>query len=159
MRFYQGLLPAIIWDPKRGAPLVEFNKGVFETDDEDIIRRLHKDGYLVEDDVEVLRDGGQLEHGGFKRATPEEADKNLPSGRSPMDNPEIAGGEPHKRKKEKTSESEETESPKTVGLADEAPKRKRKTTSKKKSTKKTTSKKKSSKKKTSKKRTIKRREE
>ena len=37
MRFYQGLLPAIIWDPKVKAPKVEFNNGFFDTDDEDII--------------------------------------------------------------------------------------------------------------------------
>jgi len=167
MRFYQGLLSAIIWDPKRGRPLVEFVKGIFETDDEEIIRRLHKDGYLVEDDVAILRAGGNLAHGGFEPQTP--SDKDLPSGRPPMDNPEIAGGEPHKRSRDVVSSKSDTkESPETIGLAEKPPadaKRKRKSTSKKKSTKKkvtrkkSTSKKKSTKKKSPKKRTIKRREE
>ena len=90
MRFYQGLLPAIIWDPKAGAPLVEFKQGVFDTEDEKIIALLHKRGYLVEEDVNELVRGGRVEHGGFEEQEP--VDKDLPSGRPPMDNPEMAQG-------------------------------------------------------------------
>ena len=96
MRFYQGLLPAIIWDPKVKAPKVEFNNGFFDTDDEDIIAFLHKEGYLVEEDGRVLEAGGNINHGGFEPQIP--VDKDLPSGKAPMDNPELApGGLPQKR--------------------------------------------------------------
>ena len=92
MRFYQGLLPAILWDKKIGGPIVEFRKGIFDTDDEDIIALLHDRGYLTREDVSILEAGGTLAHGGFEEVPD---DSKLPSGRPPMDNPELAGGEPH----------------------------------------------------------------
>lgn len=92
MRFYQGLLPAILWDKKIGGPIVEFKRGIFDTEDEDIIALLHKRGYLTIEDVEILQAGGTLPHGGFEKVVD---DSLLPSGRSPMDNPELAGGVPH----------------------------------------------------------------
>jgi len=92
MRFYQGLLPAIIWDKEIGGPIVEFSLGIFDTDDEKIIKLLIGKGYLVEEDLRVLEQGGTLPHGGFETV---DKDDQLPSGRPPMDNPEIAGGHPH----------------------------------------------------------------
>lgn len=92
MRFYQGLLPAIVWDPTAGAPGAEFVKGVFDTEDEKLILLLQKKGYLDRADVGVLQAGGTLPHGGFERVSD---DSKLPSGRPPMDNPELAGGVPH----------------------------------------------------------------
>lgn len=92
MRFYQGLLPAVIWDPKVGAPMVEFKNGIFDTDDEKIIERLRADGYLVEEDLEVLKAGGRLEHGGFTDGT--SVDGQLPSGKPPVEEPEKFGGQP-----------------------------------------------------------------
>ena len=94
MRFYQGLLPAIQWDKETNSPKVEFVKGVFDTDDEELINFLFDKGYLVEEDVEELMAGGRLDHGGFEPQKP----VVLPSGRPPMDNPEMAhGGTPHHR--------------------------------------------------------------
>lgn len=158
MKFYQGLLPAIIWDPRHGRPLVEFVRGVVDVDDEDIIKRLHKAGYLVEEDVAVLEAGGNIAHGGFEPQTP--VDKDLPSGRSPMDNPEMApGGLPHKRERLTDSlpdnEQADLEKGKPAGLADKPEEGAKRT----KITRKSTSKKSTSKKSTPKKRTIKRREE
>lgn len=119
MRFYQGLLPAIIWDQKIGAPKVEFNNRIFDTDDEDIIAFLHKEGYLVEADVRVLEAGGNIDHGGFE---PQESkDKDLPSGKLPMDNPEMApGGQPQKRERTNLPDSEQEDIAKASagGLAD-----------------------------------------
>lgn len=165
MKFYQGLLPAIIWDPRHGRPLVEFVKGVADVDDEDIIKRLHKEGYLVEEDVAVLEAGGNIAHGGFEPQIP--VDKDLPSGRSPMDNPEMApGGLPHKRERltDSLPENEQVDLAKggKVGLADkpeEGAKRTKKITRKTTSKKSTSKKKTTSKKSTPKKRMITRREE
>ncbi len=92
MRFYQGLLPAVIWDPKVGAPMVEFKNGIFDTEDEEIIERLYADGYLVEEDLKVLEAGGRLEHGGFTDGT--SIDGQLPSGKPPVEEPEKFGGQP-----------------------------------------------------------------
>jgi len=90
MRFYQGLLPAVQWDKEVGAPKCEFKKGVLDTDDEELINFLLDKGYLVQKDVDVLVAGGNLDHGGFEPQEP--SDKDLPSGRPPMDNPEMAQG-------------------------------------------------------------------
>ncbi len=92
MRFYQGLLPAIIWDPKVGAAIVEFKDGIFDTEDEKIIDRLHADGYLVEEDLAILEAGGRLDHGGFTDGT--SVDNMLPSGKPPVEEPEKFGGQP-----------------------------------------------------------------
>lgn len=91
MRFYQGLLPAVIWDKEIRAPSVEFKNGVFDTEDEKLIEMLTTKGYLTRVDIQTLEDGGTLDHGGFERQV---FDEDLPSGRPPMDNPEIAGGDP-----------------------------------------------------------------
>lgn len=96
MRFYQGLLPAIQWDKTAGKPFCEFKHGILDTDDEELIKFLHEKGYLVQEDVEHLEAGGRLDHGGFEPQVSK--DNQLPSGRPPMDNPEMAqGGTPHKR--------------------------------------------------------------
>lgn len=90
MRFYQGLLPAIQWDKEKGAPRCEFKHGVLDTDDEELINFLLDKGYLVQEDVEHLERGGRLDHGGFEPQP--SLDDQLPSGRPPMDNPELAQG-------------------------------------------------------------------
>lgn len=180
MRFYQGLLPAIQWDKEKGAPKCEFRNGVLDTDDEELIEFLHEKGYLVQEDVNVLEAGGTLDHGGFEPQVP--VDKDLPSGRPPMDNPEMApGGVPHKRDAvldslPTTEQADLNNGPAggEANAAQEAPKKrtrkavKPKTTAKKASSKKTTTSKKSTAKKattkeaksgkgSTKKRTIKRR--
>lgn len=90
MRFYQGLLPAVQWDKEKGASRCEFKNGVLDTDDEELINFLLDEGYLVQEDVDILERGGNLDHGGFEPQIP--VDKDLPSGRPPMDNPELAQG-------------------------------------------------------------------
>lgn len=39
------VLHSVIWDPKTSKPLVEFDKGVFETEDKKLIDRLKAMGY------------------------------------------------------------------------------------------------------------------
>lgn len=124
MRFYQGLLPAIIWDPKVKAPKVEFKNGIFDTDDEDIIIFLKKEGYLIEEDVKILEAGGNIDHGGFEPQVP--VDKDLPSGRAPMDDPDMApSGIPQKRKMQldafPNNEQEDLTKVQGEGLADISP--------------------------------------
>jgi hypothetical protein len=82
MRFYQGLLPRIIWDPVSEKPLVEFERKdergavCFDTEDEKIIKLLRKKGYPTYTDLKELEITGQLPHGGFEKMT-----GALPSGR------------------------------------------------------------------------------
>lgn len=96
MRFYQGLLPAIVWDAKVGAPKWEFKNGVFDTDDENLINELLDYGYLTREDVAILEAGGTLPHGGFGPQPP--IDSQLPSGRPPMDDPDAAQNQPGYRR-------------------------------------------------------------
>lgn len=96
MRFYQGLLPAIVWDAKVGAPKWEFKNGVFDTDDENLINELLDYGYLTREDVAILEAGGTLPHGGFEPQPP--IDSQLPSGRPPMDDPDAAMNQPGYRR-------------------------------------------------------------
>jgi hypothetical protein len=99
MRFYQGLLPRIIWDPSEGKPLVEFSlEGVFETEDEKIIKCLKRDGYLVQRDLDELERTGKLAHGGFEKPIVDE--RELPSGRKPIEDPSnVHSSEPFKRER------------------------------------------------------------
>jgi hypothetical protein len=96
MRFYQGLLPAIVWDKVVGAPKWEFKNGVFDTDDENLINELLDYGYLTREDVAILEAGGTLPHGGFEPQPP--IDSQLPSGRPPMDDPDAAMNQPGYRR-------------------------------------------------------------
>jgi len=83
MKFYQGLLSRIIWDPSKGKPMADFGvEGTFETDDEDLIKLLRGKGYLVYSDLEILEATGRLPHGGFEK---EAIDNHLPSGRPPVE--------------------------------------------------------------------------
>jgi len=78
MKFYQGLLPRIIWDPSKNTSLVEFDRnGEFETDDEDLIKLLAGKGYPTYSEMMTLEMTGRLPHGGFEKVD----DDTLPSGR------------------------------------------------------------------------------
>lgn len=44
-RFYKSKLPAVIWNPKRNGPLVEFVNGQFETTDAKLAEKLIDLGY------------------------------------------------------------------------------------------------------------------
>jgi hypothetical protein len=79
MKFYQGLLPRIIWDPSKNTALLEFNEtGEFETEDENLIKLLRGKGYLLDRDMVELERTGRLPHGGFEKVI---EDGDLPSGR------------------------------------------------------------------------------
>lgn len=83
MKFYQGLLPRIIWDASSGKSLAEFGlDGTLETDDEDLIKLLRGKGYLLDVDLGILEATGRLPHGGFEK-TP--IDSKLPSHRPPVE--------------------------------------------------------------------------
>lgn len=92
MKFYQGLLPRIIWDPSKNTALLEFDdNGVFETDDENLIKLLRGKGYLLDMDMAELERTGRLPHGGFEKV----GEENLPSGRPAVeDDTHIHGQKP-----------------------------------------------------------------
>lgn len=70
MRFYQGGRPAVIWNPETKKPDVEFNQGVFETEDERLIELLRSKGYLTQMEQEKLVALGTVPHGGFEGQGP-----------------------------------------------------------------------------------------
>lgn len=90
MKFYQGLLPRILWDPSKNTILLEFSQnGTFETEDENLIKLLRGKGYPVEADLIELERTGRLPHGGFEKVIGEH---DLPSGRSSVEDPDSVHG-------------------------------------------------------------------
>lgn len=96
MKFYQGLLPRIIWDPSKNKPLVEFGLDrCFETEDENLIKLLRGKGYLLDQDMAELERTGTLPHGGFEKVI---EDGDLPSGRASIeDESTVHGAKPQVR--------------------------------------------------------------
>ena len=43
--FVKGSLEAVVWDPKKGVALAEFQRGLFKTKDESVARKLREIGY------------------------------------------------------------------------------------------------------------------
>ena len=88
MRFYQGLLPRMIWSPSDNKVLVDFSpNGEFETEDEDLIKLLRGKGYPIYGDMLELEATGTLPHGGFEKVI---EDGELPSGRPSIEE-EVTG--------------------------------------------------------------------
>jgi hypothetical protein len=84
MRFYQGFLPAVCWDGKNNRALFEFENGLLETEDEDLITELLRQGYMTDDDLLQYQRTGTADFGGFKeRENPSEL--QLPSGKPPIE--------------------------------------------------------------------------
>ena len=106
MKFYQGLLPRIIWDASKNKILLEFStEGIFETEDENLIKLLRGKGYPLEADLIELERTGRLPHGGFEKSI---GDHDLPSGRSPVEDPDsVHGVKPQVR--QRVPDSEEAE--------------------------------------------------
>jgi hypothetical protein len=96
MKFYQGLLPRIIWDPSKNKTLVEFGLDrTFETEDENLIKLLRGKGYLLDRDMAELERTGTLPHGGFEKVI---EDGDLPSGRASVeDESTVHGAKPQVR--------------------------------------------------------------
>jgi hypothetical protein len=96
MKFYQGLLPRIIWDPSKNETLVEFGTDrTFETEDENLIKLLRGKGYLLDRDMAELERTGTLPHGGFEKVI---EDGDLPSGRASVeDESSVHGAKPQVR--------------------------------------------------------------
>jgi len=96
MKFYQGLLSRIIWDPSKNKILVEFDRNrTFETEDENLIKLLRGKGYLLDRDMAELERTGTLPHGGFEKVI---QDGDLPSGRpSVEDKSSVHGPQPKVR--------------------------------------------------------------
>jgi len=94
MKFYQGLLPRIIWDPSNNRALLEFDeRGEFETEDEDLLKLLRGKGYLLDRDMAELERTGRLPHGGFEKVI---EDGDLPSGRLAVEDDSYVHGPPAK---------------------------------------------------------------
>lgn len=74
MRFFQGGRPAVIWNPSKKRPLVEFKKGVFDTEDEEIIKVLKSKGYVTQQQQDQLVDMQQQQTSGVAYET---ATRNL----------------------------------------------------------------------------------
>ena len=90
MKFYQGLLPRIIWDPSNNKILIEFDRnGEFETEDENLIKLLRGKGYPIERDLIELERTGRLPHGGFEKVI---GDHDLPSGRLAIEDSDSVHG-------------------------------------------------------------------
>lgn len=94
MKFYQGLLPRIIWDASDNRALLEFDEhGEFETEDENLIKLLRGKGYLLDRDMAELEKTGRLPHGGFEKVI---EDGDLPSGRPAVEDDSHVHGPPAK---------------------------------------------------------------
>jgi len=78
MRFYQGGRPAVIWNPSTKRPLAEFVKGVFETEDQAIIKVLKEKGYMTQQQQEELVN--MQRQSGFQQQGYAAATQNLAAG-------------------------------------------------------------------------------
>lgn len=92
MIFYQGLLPAKIWDPVKEKIVVDFNvgDGSIKTSDEEIIKLLKQKGYPTTEDMFELERTGKLPHGGFENIGKEKLPSKRPAIEQPGQGPTAA---------------------------------------------------------------------